>query len=68
MQLTKIYNFRYFKNQKDEEQVHQKITKIAEDARRLGAVIQLKTHFREWMALHENIKDENPFVEKVSNG
>lgn len=70
MHLNRIYNLKHFKTKKDEEIIHQKIIKIAEDARRLGAVIQLKKHFREWLELEKaKLENPNPFIEsKISNG
>ena len=63
MHLNKIYDFSYYRSKRDEELVHKKVARIAENAHLLGSVIQLKQHFKEWLALeyaHSNTHASRP--------
>lgn len=74
MRLNNIYDFKFYQRKKDEDIIHQRIANIVENAHLLGSVIQLKTHFKEWLVLKEaTVKREQEFSEelervKVING
>ena len=53
MHLCKIYDFHHYRSKRDEDLVHCKIARIAENAHLLGSVIQLKQHFKEWLELEK---------------
>lgn len=68
MKLGNIYDFRYFQKKKDEQIIHEKIINTVENGHLSGAVIQLKTHFKEWLDIkHSTLKRTEEFNEEIKS-
>lgn len=66
VRLDNIYDFKSFQKRREEDTLHLKIINIVENAHLLGSVIQLKTHFREWLELRDSkISREKEFTDEM---